>query len=374
MTKTLAERCLAGEFGGIPYRAAQSPEAVELGISHCMIHHYMNQIDPTTAFDRVADRLRVEHETTQAEEQGFRVVVVGGRGGGSVRALEKKLDEQAKRESKKRTRDSEVVVTLAQTQAELEQAAAKIAKLEAELLEVREREAKRLREGEETAHRIEKLEAEVEKFQGRASEAEARASEAEARASEAEARAAAKAEALAEARADARRKADALRHAIARAEERAAKMKELAGSRPCSASGPTPYTEAEIEEFESTIGDLEAQVRALKKESKADAAEHERLSKAVANFGDKYKELSSARAAKERLERKVAMLEVENDRLRARFWPDAPGSAQSVPLFDIARDRTAHGASYNELFANVIALAMLDTGASPEQINAIIRK
>jgi len=36
-----------------------------------------------------------------------------------VRALEKKLDEQAKRESKKRARDSEVVVTLAQTQAEL---------------------------------------------------------------------------------------------------------------------------------------------------------------------------------------------------------------------------------------------------------------
>ena len=34
-------------------------------------------------------------------------------------------------------------------------------------------------------------------------------------------------------------------------------------SRPCSASGPTPYTEAETEEFESTIGDLEAQVRAL---------------------------------------------------------------------------------------------------------------
>lgn len=68
LTRTLAERCLAGEFGGIPYRAAQSPEAVELGIRHSMIHHYMNQIDPTTTFDRVADRLRVEHETTQAEK------------------------------------------------------------------------------------------------------------------------------------------------------------------------------------------------------------------------------------------------------------------------------------------------------------------
>ncbi len=118
-------------------------------------------------------------------------------------------------------------------------------------------------------------------------------------------------------------------------------------SRPCSASGPTPYTEAETEEFESTIGDLEAQVRALKKESKAGAAEHERLFKAVANFGDKYKELSSARAAKEMLERKVAILEVKNERLRARFWPDAPGAAQRAPLFDVARDLTAHGTSYN---------------------------
>ena len=60
-------------------------------------------------------------------------------------------------------------------------------------------------------------------------------------------------------------------------------------------------------------------MRALKKGSKADADEHQRLTKAVANFGDKYKELSSARAAKEKLERKVALLEAENERLRAQF-------------------------------------------------------
>ena len=238
--RTLAERCVAGEFGGVANRAAQAPEALDWGITRSNIQYYMNQIDPEAASARVAERLQAEHETTQAEEQGLRVVVVGGRGAGSVRALEKKLDEQAQRESKKRTRDSEVVVTLAQTQAELEQAAAKIAKLEADLLESREREAKRLREGEEAARRIAKLEAEVEKQKGLASAAGAQA--------------AAKAGDLAEARADARRKADTLRHAITRAEERAAKIKELAVSRPCSASGPTPYTEAEIEEFESTIG------------------------------------------------------------------------------------------------------------------------
>ena len=287
LARTLAERCVAGEFGGVPYRAAQTSEAVEYGISARNIQYYMDQIDPTAASARVAERLQAEHEATQAKEKGLRVIVVGGRGGGSVRALEKKLDEQAQRESKKRTRDSQVVVTLARTQAELEQAAAENAKLKAELLESREREAKRHREDEETARRIANLEAEVEKQKSLASAAGAQA--------------AAKAGDLAEARADARRKVNTLRHAIARAEERAAKMKEEVGSRPSSSSGPAPYTEAEIEEFENTIGDLEAQVRALTKESKADAEEHGRLSKAVANFGDKYKELSSARAAKERL-------------------------------------------------------------------------
>ena len=153
------------------------------------------------------------------------------------------------------------MVTLAQTQAELGQAAAEKAKLKAELHELRKCEAKRLRQGEASARRIEKLEAEVEKHKGRAIAAEVLA--------------AAKAGDLAEARAEARRKTDALLHVIARAEERAAKIKAAAESRPSSSSGPAPYTEAEIKEFESTIRDLEAQVRSLKKERKADAAEHE---------------------------------------------------------------------------------------------------
>ncbi len=48
------------------------------------------------------------------------------------------------------------MITLAQTQAELEKAAAENVKWKAELLESRKREAKRLREGEETAPRMEK--------------------------------------------------------------------------------------------------------------------------------------------------------------------------------------------------------------------------
>ena len=35
------ERCVAGEFGGVPYRAAQAPEAVKYGTSARMIHHHI---------------------------------------------------------------------------------------------------------------------------------------------------------------------------------------------------------------------------------------------------------------------------------------------------------------------------------------------
>jgi hypothetical protein len=74
---------------------------MEFGIHHMNIQYHMDQIDPAAVHTRVADRLRVQHETGKIEEQGLPVIVVAGRGGGSVRALEKKLNEQAQRESKK---------------------------------------------------------------------------------------------------------------------------------------------------------------------------------------------------------------------------------------------------------------------------------
>ena len=170
-----------------------------------------------------------------------------------------------------------------------------------------------------------------------------RGREVQGRASAAEAEAATDAAALAEAEAEARGRVKLLQQFLRRAEERAAKMKELAVSRPCSASGPTPYPEAEIEEFESTIGDLEAQVRALKKENKADAEEHERLSKAVANFGDKYKELSSARAAKERLERRSPSSRPRTSGSAPASGPMPRRSPEGPPLRHRARPDRARG-------------------------------
>jgi len=41
----MAERCLAGDFGGSYYLAAKEPECVELGIMQTNIQYHMDKID-----------------------------------------------------------------------------------------------------------------------------------------------------------------------------------------------------------------------------------------------------------------------------------------------------------------------------------------
>ena len=45
-----------------------------------------------------------------------------------------------------------------------------------------------------------------------------------------------------------------------------------------------------------------------------------------------------------------------------------------MELFDLNRDYTKRGAPYHKVFSEVIAPAMLTTGASGEQITEILRK
>ena len=45
-----------------------------------------------------------------------------------------------------------------------------------------------------------------------------------------------------------------------------------------------------------------------------------------------------------------------------------------VPLFDIQRDSSKRGAPFHPYFESTMAPAMLNTGATPEQINELIRK
>ena len=66
LVRDIADRCLAGNFGGIAYRAAKEPECVEFGISYQNIQYHMDQKGPLAAVDRAADRARVAAEAVAA--------------------------------------------------------------------------------------------------------------------------------------------------------------------------------------------------------------------------------------------------------------------------------------------------------------------
>ena len=122
----MAQRCVEGDFGGIANRASQEPEAAELGIDRQMIQYFMDRYGPIAASTRGAERAQPEHEKSEAKIAGekLRVVVVEKGGGRSARTLVHELQRQEESKTKKRSRESAAVATLARTQAELEQAAA----------------------------------------------------------------------------------------------------------------------------------------------------------------------------------------------------------------------------------------------------------
>ena len=55
VVRDIADRCLAGEFGG-SYRAAKEPECAALGICHQLIQYHMDQKHPLAAAARAGER------------------------------------------------------------------------------------------------------------------------------------------------------------------------------------------------------------------------------------------------------------------------------------------------------------------------------
>ena len=53
--RSLAERCLNGEFGGSAWVTSQQPECIALGVSRQSIQYQMDRIDPVEACIRGAD-------------------------------------------------------------------------------------------------------------------------------------------------------------------------------------------------------------------------------------------------------------------------------------------------------------------------------
>ena len=140
--------------------------------------------------------------------------------------------------------------------------------------EVKDREARRRAEDEEAAREFAELEAQLKDAEGRADKAEA------------------KADALAEVRADLRRKVKVLNRSISRGEERLREIQETKASSSGASSSATTYTEDEVLEMESIMGDLTAQLAELSKLRKHDEAEFDRNRQAVAGFRGKYRELA----------------------------------------------------------------------------------
>ena len=147
--------------------------------------------------------------------------------------------------------------------------------------EVKDREARRRAEDEESARAFAEFEAQLKGAEGRACKAEAQA------------------DALADSRADLRRKVHALQRTIGHGEERLREIQDAkASSSSASSSSATTYTEEEVEEMETVMGDLTAQLAEVKKLRKHDEAEYDRTRQAVAGFRLKYLASSERRISR----------------------------------------------------------------------------
>ena len=175
---------------------------------------------------------------------------------------------------------------------------------------------------------------------------------------------------MADGKQEASDRAKAFAKQLARAEKRMAELKAKASARSSSSTAVgLVYDDEDIEEFETTIGALTQQVGALQQGAKDSAVEYERNRSAVANFRMKHAELA---VTKDRLRTETAAMEGLRAEIAGLKASPLPGL--EVPLYDIKRDPSRQGAPYDGYFEAVIAPAMLNTGATPEQINAIIRK
>ena len=67
IVRSMAERCVAGEFEGSARRASFDPDCIRLGIDESHIRYHMNKVEPAAAAARAAERARVATESAAAE-------------------------------------------------------------------------------------------------------------------------------------------------------------------------------------------------------------------------------------------------------------------------------------------------------------------
>ncbi len=74
IVRSMAERCVAGEFEGSARRASHDPECIRLGVSESAIRYHMNKVEDPAA--RAAERARVATESAAAEAARVPVKVI----------------------------------------------------------------------------------------------------------------------------------------------------------------------------------------------------------------------------------------------------------------------------------------------------------
>ena len=117
------------------------------------------------------------------------------------------------------------------------------------------------------------------------------------------------------------------------------------------------------------VASLKKKLAAARKARRALEKKQRRVSTQSQNMTAKCKELGRQRRRVELLEAKLEECEILE--LDAQ---SAPPGRRDVELFSMERDYTKRGAPDDKVFSDVIAPAMLTTGASGEQIAEILRK
>ena len=141
LARSMAYRCVSGEFGGRARKAAKDPECARLGLGECTIRFHRDRIDPAAAAARAAEHSRASAEAEAAEAAGVSVKIIFVERAGSAPAaaaieaamgvIDSQIGVQVRRVAKRAREEASTAL-----QAELEVEAERSEALQAELDEL----------------------------------------------------------------------------------------------------------------------------------------------------------------------------------------------------------------------------------------------
>jgi len=181
LVRSMAGRCVAGEFEGSAWIASKNPECIRLGVSESAICYHINKVeDPDAVAARAAERARVATESAAAEAARVPVKVVFVERAGAqpaaaafeaaVGVIESQIGVRVKRVAKHAREEASTAL-----QSELEEEAERREALETELEEFKLRDATQQLELRASTARIAALEANLARASSRAAGAAAKA-------------------------------------------------------------------------------------------------------------------------------------------------------------------------------------------------------